>query len=69
MIPWIIMAVVVVPLAVLAFAASRRKTRKSEALAERDAVTARRTEQEFADAERFEEEWREANRHHDHPVP
>jgi uncharacterized membrane protein len=64
-IPWIVMAVIVVPLVVFAFIASRRPTRKTEALAQEDPETARRTEQEFADAERYEEEWREARRHHD----
>jgi hypothetical protein len=62
-IPWIVMAIVVVPLAVVAFAAVRRPTRQTEELAEQDPEVARRTEQEFADAERYEEEWREARRH------
>ena len=60
MIPWIIMAVIAVPLVVLAYGAMRRQTKQTEQLAEQDEETARRTEQEFADAERYEEEWREA---------
>jgi hypothetical protein len=66
-IPWLIMAAVVVPLVVIAFVAVRRSTRETEALAADDPGVARRTEQEFADAERYEEEWREARKHEKHP--
>jgi hypothetical protein len=60
MIPWIIMAVVVVPLVVIAFMAMRRKTRAGELLAD-DAAQAR-TEQEFAEAEAYEARWREEDK-------
>jgi hypothetical protein len=70
MLPWLLLAAVVVPLGIVAFAASRRGTRRTEALSTRDAETAQRTEQEFADAERFEAEWREANeKRHDQHLP
>jgi uncharacterized membrane protein len=57
MIPWIIMAVVVVPLVVIAFMAMHRKTAASELLADDDAQA--RAEQEFAEAEAYEARWRE----------
>lgn len=53
MIPWIIFAVVVVPLVVVGFVASRRRTAAGE-----DAQARVRTEQEFAEAEAYEAEWR-----------
>jgi hypothetical protein len=56
--PWLILAMVVVPLLVVAFAATKRSTRSGEAATNADPEVARRTEQEFADAERYEEEWR-----------
>jgi hypothetical protein len=60
MIPWIIMAVVAVPLVVLAFVAMRRKTAASEFPASNDAEA--RTEQEFAEAEAYEARWREEDK-------
>ena len=57
MIPWIIMAVVAVPLVVIAFMAMRRKTAAGELLADDDAQA--QVEQEFAEAEAFEARWRE----------
>ena len=59
MIPWIVFAVVVVPLVVIAFVASRRRTVASEHPAGEDAQTRARTEQEFAEAEAYEAQWRE----------
>ena len=63
MIPWIVMAAIAVPLVVLAFVASRRRTRESEGLAAEDPETAREIEREFAAAERYEDKWREEQRH------
>ncbi len=57
MIPWIVIAVIVVPLVVIAFMATRRKTAAGEEIDDPRAQA--RTEQEFAEAEAFEAEWRE----------
>ena len=59
MIPWIIFAVVVVPLVVIAFLAMRRKTAAGELL---DDEAQARAEQEFAEAEAYEAEWREEDK-------
>jgi hypothetical protein len=64
MIPWIIMAVVAVPLVVIAFMAKRRKTGPSELRASNDAEA--RTEQEFAEAEAYEARWREEDKERFH---
>jgi hypothetical protein len=64
MIPWIIMAVVAVPLVVIAFMAVRRNTAASELPASNDAEA--RTEQEFAEAEAYEERWREEDKERFH---
>jgi hypothetical protein len=61
-IPWIIMALVAVPLVVVAFVASRRRTAAGEHPASEDAAARARTEQEFADAEAYEAEWREQDK-------
>ena len=63
MIPWFIMAVVAVPLVVIAFMAVRRNT-ASELPASNDAEA--RTEQEFAEAEAYEERWREEDKERFH---
>ena len=60
MIPWIVMAVVVVPLVVIAFVATRRKTAAGERLDDPKAQA--RTEQEFAEAEAYDAEWREGDK-------
>jgi hypothetical protein len=60
MIPWIIVAVVAVPLVVIAFLAMRRKTAASELPADQDARA--REEQEFAEAEAYEARWREEDK-------
>ncbi len=57
MIPWIVIAVVVVPLVVIAFVATRRKDAAGELID--DPKEQARAEDEFAAAEAFEEEWRE----------
>ena len=64
MIPWLILAVVAVPLVVLGFASIRRRTAGGEHPATEDAATRARTEREFAEADAYEEEWREANKDH-----
>jgi hypothetical protein len=60
MIPWIIFAVVVVPLVVIAFVAMRRKTAAGELLEDDEAQA--RVEQEFAEAEAYEAKWREEDK-------
>ena len=69
MIPWLIMALVAVPLVVIAFVAVRRNTAASELPASSDAEA--RTEQEFAEAEAYEARWREEDkeRFHEERLP
>ncbi|HTO26038.1 MAG TPA: hypothetical protein VMJ49_09040 [Gaiellaceae bacterium] len=62
MIPWLIFAVVVVPLVVVAFVAARRRTVAGEHPASEDAQARARTEQEFAEAEAYEAEWRKEDK-------
>ena len=66
MIPWLILAVVAVPLVVLAFASVRR--RSSESVADLDPDE---TEAEFAAAEAYEAEWHKADeeRFHQERLP
>jgi hypothetical protein len=60
-IPWLIVAVVVVPLVVVAFVLTRRKSAK--AMPEIDEID---TEREFAAAEAYEAEWHEADKERFH---
>jgi hypothetical protein len=60
--PWIIIAVVAVPLVVIGFVASRRRTAAGEHPAGEDAESRARTEQEFAEAEAYEAKWREQDK-------
>ena len=57
--PWLIFGLVAVPLIVVAYAVSRRKTAVGERPASQDAQAHARSEQEFADAEAYEAKWRE----------
>jgi hypothetical protein len=61
-IPWIIIAVVAVPLVVVAFMAMRRDTAASELPASNDENARTRTDQEFADAEAYEAKWHEEDK-------
>lgn len=63
MIPWLIFAVVLVPLCIAGFAVSRRSRTRRLDLEPGDEATQARTEQEFAESERYQEEWREQHRH------
>ena len=58
-IPWLVFALVVVPLVVVAFVATRRRKVAGEHPASEDARARARTEQEFAEAEAYEAKWRE----------
>ena len=71
MIPWLIFAVVVVPLAVIGFVAARRRTAAGEHPATEDAQERALTEQEFAEAEAYEAKWREQDkeRYHQERLP
>ena len=71
MIPWIIFAVVVVPLVVVGFVATRRRTVAREHPASEDAEERARIEQEFADAEAYESKWRveDEKRYHQERLP
>ena len=62
MIPWIVFAVVAVPLVVVGFAAMRRRTAAGEHPASEDAQARALTEQEFAEAEAYEAQWREQDK-------
>jgi hypothetical protein len=65
------MAVVAVPLVVVGFVATRRRTTAGEHPASEDARARARTEQEFAEAEAYEAKWREEDleRFHQERLP
>ena len=69
MIPWIIIAVIAVPLVVVGFMATRRNTAASEAPA--DANAKAQAEHEFAEAEAYEAKWHEEDkeRYHQERLP
>ena len=64
MIPWLVIALVLVPLVLVGFASMRRRTTAAEHPVTEDAAARARTEREFAEAETYEAQWREANKHH-----
>jgi hypothetical protein len=64
--PWIIIALVAVPLVVIGFVATRRRTAAGEHPASEDAQERARTEQEFAAAEAYEAKWREEDKERFH---
>lgn len=64
MIPWIILAVVAVPIHVIAFRAARRKDEAGEHPAGETDAAQERIEQEFEESERYQAEWREEQRKH-----
>jgi len=70
-IPWIVFALVVIPLVIVGFVATRRRTVASEHPATDDVQARARTEQEFAEAEAYEAEWREEDikRYHQKRLP
>lgn len=67
MIPWIILAVVVVPLAIVAFVATRRRTVASEHSANEPELT----EEDFEAAEASQAKWQEEEkeRYHQERLP
>ena len=70
-IPWIVIALVAVPLVVVGFRATRRRTIAAEHPPSEDARARARTEQEFAEAEAYETKWREEDleRFHQERLP
>jgi hypothetical protein len=62
MFPWLIFALVAVPLVVVAFVAARRRTVAGEHPATEDPRARAETEQEFAEAEAYEAKWREEDK-------
>jgi hypothetical protein len=71
MFPWIIFALVAVPLVVVGFVASRRRTAAGEHPAGEDPQATALTEEEFAEAEAYEAKWREKDeeRYHEERLP
>jgi hypothetical protein len=70
-IPWLIFAVVAVPLVVVGFAAMRRRNAAFEHPGAEDAQAQAELEREFADAEAYQEKWREDDkaRYHQERLP
>ncbi len=70
-IPWIILAVVAVPILVIAFSSMRKKDAAGEHPAGETEADQERIEQEFEESERYQEEWREEHRkeHDDTMIP
>jgi hypothetical protein len=62
---------IAVPLVVIAFAVTRRRTIAGERPASEDAEASALTEQEFAEAEAYQEKWREQDeeRYHQERFP
>ena len=71
MIPWIIIALVAIPLVVIAFLATRRRTAAGEHPASEDPQARVEIEQEFAQAEAHEAKWHEEDkeRYHQERLP
>ena len=62
MFPWILFGLIAVPLVVVAFMASRRRTVAGEQRDTEDAGDRAEVEREFAAAEAYEAEWREQDK-------
>ena len=60
MIPWLILGLVAVPVLIVGFAATRRRTGAAEH------PRRAQTEQEFAEAEAYEAEWRDEDKQRFH---
>jgi hypothetical protein len=69
--PWIVFALVAVPLVVVGFVVTRRRAVAGEHPANADAQARALTEQEFAEAEAYEAKWREEDkeRYHQERLP
>ena len=62
MIPWLIFALVLVPMVVVVFVVARRRTVAYERPTKEDAQARARTEEEFAEAEAYEATWRQEDK-------
>jgi hypothetical protein len=71
MFPWILFALIAVPLVIIAFAVTRRRTTAAEHPASEDPEASALTEQEFAEAEAYQAKWREQDeeRYHQERFP
>ena len=71
MFPWVIFALVAVPLVLVAFAATRRRTAAGEHPAGENASERALTEKEFAEAEAYEAKWRKKDEksYHEERLP
>jgi hypothetical protein len=65
-IPWIIFAVVVVPLVVAAFVVTRRKSLAAMAASAEPEQSRARTDREFSEAEEYEAKWHEEDKERFH---
>jgi hypothetical protein len=61
-IPWIIFAVIAVPLVVIGFAMTRRKADAGDLRPSDDVATEVRAKEEFADAEAYQAQWHEEDK-------
>ena len=62
MIPWLIFALVIVPLVIVAFVAARRRTAAAEHPASETAEDRAELEREFAESEAYQAKWREEDK-------
>jgi hypothetical protein len=62
--PLILIVVIVIPLLVVAFRATRHSKAVGEHPVPEDDRTKQRIEQEFAEAEEYQEQWREEEKKH-----
>jgi hypothetical protein len=62
LIPWIIIAVIAVPVLIGAFVVTRRKTRAGEHPAGGDAPSRAELEREFAEADEYDAKWRKKDK-------
>jgi FtsZ-interacting cell division protein ZipA len=69
MLPVVIIAVVVIPLLVIAFVAARRSANAGEHPTTETDADRLRTEQEIEESERYQEEWREEQQRHPADTP
>ena len=71
MIPWLIFALVVVPVLIVAFVVARRRTVAAEHPASETAQDKAQLEQEFEQSEAYQAKWREEDkaRHDQERIP
>jgi len=62
--PVLIIALIAIPVLILAFRATQRSKAVGEHPVPEDDVTRQRTEDEFAQAEAYQEQWREEEKKH-----